>query len=412
MKKIIALVLALVMTLSLGTVAFASSTHIGVPGEIREKDYERLETVSNLTARILQLPAYMLGTAMNYSKNLTVNAVNAWAPVAYNTAEAASKALTASVDIFCATVGKSIVAAKEAALSKAEQKASDLYAEGYDVYGDYGGKDWTAYDYDLDSRYEGATEQQWHDYLALRDEWSAARDAASEASHALEAAKEFNKGLSDMANNRHNIIFEGAMGNAVSWAYDVLDNNSGTIIVNPGHFDDIEPRYIVGGDAKTSDKGEKDKLNKTVISPVTYMIAKTIVNLDKMVGQNVPIYNLTLEELVTPGAWAENEMFRLNYTKFNAGFDETKSYIANVVGNNIKDMVNFLTKNSTFQAMNGSYDGKLPSEAFEEGVYGENYQPGGELAEALFRMGYNWMHRNYGDFEPWNGFVPSIGERK
>ena len=73
MKKIIALVLALVMVLSLGTVASAKTAR-GV-------------VVTNVVTKLLEGPAKSLGAVMKFNKTATVNAVNALAPVVVNNAK-------------------------------------------------------------------------------------------------------------------------------------------------------------------------------------------------------------------------------------------------------------------------------------------------------------------------------------
>ena len=80
MKKIIALVLALVMVLSLGTVAFAKTARNSI-------------VVTNVVTKLLEGPAKSLGAVMKFNKTATVNAVNALAPVVVNNAKAATEKL-------------------------------------------------------------------------------------------------------------------------------------------------------------------------------------------------------------------------------------------------------------------------------------------------------------------------------
>ena len=96
MKKIIALVLALVMVLSLGTVAFAAEAKQPVKYETIERVGE---IAANAAARALQIPAFVLGTSMKFNQNAIVGAAKVAGAATYYGTKAAATTLDNAVAI-------------------------------------------------------------------------------------------------------------------------------------------------------------------------------------------------------------------------------------------------------------------------------------------------------------------------
>ena len=453
MKKIIAVVLALVMTLSLGTVAFGMDvdghdsvrTDYSVPYSIARVG----ETAANVAAKALQIPSLVAGIALDLNRGIIVSRVNALGAPAYYGAEIAANvldfAVSVSLDVtqakFDLTSG--VAAAAASGLADFLFKVEDFndYEESESSEGKSRAKETQeaklvneveAYSLELESYTRKDSKK--HDDLStlvkmaieLKEASRNIKDIASYVDFRFDMASEE---LDDVVNT----VFNGKITdilNLLTWRkgyhYYDLEEDSGLARRLPDPTEDEVEEYIT----------KKESLNKVAYDIMEFEEAEKVYPIYRKFSL-YPVLNrinnlvggLTLKQLLVPGAWTEVDKGKsypdayaklitqlgelpknyimghvFPYTPVIAieGLSETSSYLAGLVNEIIINVADAMKDPTHFSAMNGSYPAYL--------VDGPLYNvPGGEVAETLFRMGYNLIARFFDgtDYTPWDGVIPS-----
>ena len=403
MKKIIALVLALVMTLSLGTVAFAE----------RGNKYTAIDRVgevaANLTARALQVPAMVTGIALDLNRGIITSRVEAAGTAAYYGAEIAANVLD-----FAVAVGSGVAQAKVnltggAAALALRGTANFLYeASGVNVRERFD-EEAEKFNYEeVEAKLETNELKQQSDTAGNRTLY----DLANELSDAARAVKA-------VTNYADSVI--GFIPKAVDFTVDTVLNGKisnildlATLPLQKNYTD--APKLFAQGDDQiatvelagrttthSEDIGLKQSIVKSIMRPL-FMI-------DRTVG------GLTLKQLLVPGEWTKAEdnpgalvprgiatdiisghitegvpMQEVTWNTFfssvagiaDLDLDESDSYLAGLVNKTIAFVADEMKDASNFSEMN------------------TRWTDGGDVAEFLFGMGYNLLHSN-----KWHGVAPS-----
>ena len=336
MKKIIALVLALVMVLSLSTVAFA--------GAKQRNEFSAIDRVgevaANAAARALQIPAFVLGTSMKFNQNAIVGAANIAGAATYYGAKAAANTLDNAV-----AVGGGIAQARITVTGGVVAGAISL----------------------LDKAVNNLLKEDTDNTL-LQDLDEDLRDARATVNAGVEVANKAIKAVKTAVDNAVDVLFNGEL-----WQ--------------------IRDFFKIKNSKEESDPGIAylDKL-ETRGTEVGY--------LEPQVSEVLNPNWMTLKQILVPGEWTEYVKYHVTRLFINnehgvkwsrlttADLDEGDSYLAGWVNKFIERAYTELTDSTNFEEMNGALD---------------YYRDGGEVAEFLYRLGYNLLNDN----SKWNGWVPS-----
>ena len=373
MKKIIALVLALVMVLSLATTAFAASA-----GTITFKKGAKIgETAANIAARSLQIPALLLGNAMDLNQRAVVNTLNVMGPVVYNGAQIAANLLDNAVAVSGKVAQVRITLVGGTAAAAMNGTAKMLNSVGNSEKND----DLVKMAADL--RQAGSNITAVVDY---------SNNAIEKVTAAVDKA---------VAS-----VFSDQIALILRKMFRYKEQPGAELLMEE---DSIEARF--------------DEVKLTSAEPEKICAVSRIFKMIDLVAGD-----LTLEQLLVPGEWEDVKEYkgqikatrayfpaeelvtvweREKYTvspvvqKWRETIPSGMSYLAAMV-NEVIDVASAELKDaSNFAAMNGSYAGTFNHRDITP--YWNN--PGGEVAEFLFRVGYNLLKED-GSL-PWDGTLPS-----
>ena len=324
MKKIIALLLALVMVLSLGTVAFAQDSWRYEPTAAEIVG----EFAANAAARALQIPAFVLGSTMELNRIAVVNAVNVGVPMAYYGAEVAANVLDNAVALG-AYIAQARITVAGGSVALAAEGVSKLLGNIKDN----------------------------SNLVELSEEADAAAEAIWDM---VEAADKAIQKVSVGVDKVTDLVFDGTLGQMKAAIAAVRSHNK-------------------------TQSGFETSLNRPEEA--------------KRAGF-IDIGRMTIEEIVTPGAWQKYVVTGLGRTQNSMSgsldpntLDSDLSYLAGLVDNFIDEAASALKTNTHFTEMNGAWWHH----------YNDSTNAGGEVAEALYAIGFGLINGR-----PWDGYVPSL----
>ena len=310
MKKIIALVLALVMVLSLSTVAFADKGSKKITPTVR--------FVASAAAQVLRIPAQNLGNVLELSKDAIVDSVNENLPVAYRNMTNALNTMDQAVQLSAIMTEGNLRLAAGATRTAANAVSKLL---------------------------NGVDNEDVKEFAGEVQEFGQAVYALAE-----ETAKKIDT-VTDAAGYLVNELQEAKVGDILNYVNNFVNN----VVLKQMN---VKRTLIENDGIHAIDAGKIEAWNG--VSPAVIEAMQQF-----RLGFNDAL-NMTIKDALTAGKRSDEEYryerFRTLFTNvFNEEYDEANSPVAQVVSGTI-DAVSVLLKTPDYFADIMNYEGGKPYE--------------------------------------------------